>query len=68
MPVVNLSAGTVSAAPIQVGPYWHVVKLLSKRAYQPPVYEESKVLVQSALVQSRRLAMLKKLRNVAAIK
>lgn len=66
--VVNLSVGVVSAAPIQVGRYWHVVKLLGKRAYQIPSYEESKGLVQGAIMQNRRVALLKKLQDVAIIK
>ena len=66
--VVNLSVGTVSAAPIQVGPYWHVVKVLGKRPYQVPSYEDSKGLVQSAVLHNRRLALLKKLQDAATIK
>jgi peptidyl-prolyl cis-trans isomerase C len=66
--VVNLSAGAVSAAPIQVGGYWHVVKLLGKRAYQVPAFEESKPLLQSAVLQNRRMALLNKLQDSARIK
>jgi len=66
--VVNLAAGAVSAAPIQVGPYWHVVKLAAKRAYQVPGFEESKNLLQAALVQNRRSALLKKLSDAATVK
>lgn len=66
--VVNLSAGAVSAAPIQVGPYWHVVKLATKRAYQVPGFDESKNLLQSAVVQTRRAALLKKLSDAAVVK
>lgn len=66
--VVNLSAGAVSAAPIQVGPNWHVVKLAAKRAYQVPSFEESKNLLQSAVVQARRTALLKKLSDAAVVK
>ena len=65
--VVNLSAGAVSAAPIQVGPYWHVVKLVGKRPYKVPGFEESKQLVFNAVIQSRRLALLKKLQDSARI-
>ena len=66
--VVNLAPGAVSAAPIQVGPYWHVVKLTSKRAYQVPGFDESKNLLQAAVVQSRRAALLKKLTDAAVVK
>jgi len=65
--VVNLSTGTVSAAPIQVGPYWHVVKLMGKRPYKVPSFEESKQLVLNAVIQSRRLALLKTLQDSARI-
>jgi len=66
--VVNLSEGTVSAAPIQVGPYWHVVKVLGKRAYEVPSFEESKAGLQTATFQMRRMALLKKLQGAAKIK
>ena len=65
--VVNLSVGTLSAAPIQVGPFWHVIKLLGKRPYQVPTYEESKGALQVAVLQQRRLSLLKKLQSVAKI-
>lgn len=66
--VVNLAPGAVSAAPIQVGPYWHVVKLAGKRPYQVPGFDESKNLLQAAVVQSRRAALLKKLTDAAVVK
>lgn len=66
--VVNLAPGAVSAAPIQVGPYWHVVKLMAKRPYQVPGFDESKNLLQAAVVQNRRSAMLKKLSDAAVVK
>lgn len=65
--VVNLSTGAVSAAPIQVGPYWHVVRLLGKRPYQVPTFEDSRPQLQAALLQNRRLALLKKLQDSARI-
>ena len=66
--VVNLAPDAVSAAPIQVGPYWHVVKLTAKRPYQVPGFEESKNLLQAAVVQSRRAVLLKKLTVAAEVK
>ncbi len=66
--VVNLAPGAVSAAPIQVGPYWHVVKLMAKRPYQVPGFDESKNWLQAAVVQNRRSAMLKKLSDAAVVK
>ncbi len=66
--VVNLAPGAVSAAPIQVGPYWHVVKLMAKRPYQVPGFDESENLLQAAVVQSRRAALLKKLTDAAVVK
>lgn len=65
--VVNLSTGSVSAAPIQVGPFWHVVRLLGKRPYQVPAFDESKPQLQAALLQNRRLALLKRLQDSARI-
>lgn len=66
--LVNLAPGAVSAAPIQVGRYWHLVKLNGKRPYQIPSFEESKNLVQAAVVQARRGALLKKLSDAAVVK
>jgi parvulin-like peptidyl-prolyl isomerase len=66
--VVNLSAGAVSAAPIQIGSNWHVIKLAAKRSYQIPGFEDSKNLLQSAVVQARRVALLKKLSDSATVK
>jgi len=66
--VVNLAPGAVSAAPIQVGPYWHVVKVLGKRAYQVPSLEESKAALQASVFQMRRTALLQKLQRAAKIK
>ena len=66
--VVNLSTGAVSAAPIQVGPYWHVVKLLGKRAYQVPSFEESRAVLQTTVFQMRRATLLQKLQHAAKIK
>jgi peptidyl-prolyl cis-trans isomerase C len=66
--VVNLSPGAVSAAPIQVGPYWHVVKLAAKRPYQVPSFDESKNVLQAAVVQNRRSVLIKKLSDAAMVK
>ena len=63
--VVNLSPGAVSAAPIQVGQYWHVVKVLAKRAYKVPTFEESEEQLRQAVMQNRRLQLLKKLKDDA---
>jgi peptidyl-prolyl cis-trans isomerase C len=66
--VVNLAPGAVSAAPIQVGPYWHVVKLTAKRPYQVPSFDESKNVLQAAVVQNRRSVLIKKLIDAAVVK
>lgn len=66
--VVNLTAGGVSAAPIQVGNLWHVVKLMGKRPYEIPGYEASQQQLQAAVVQQRRAALLQKLQEAAKIK
>jgi parvulin-like peptidyl-prolyl isomerase len=47
---------------------WHLVKLDAKRPYQVPGFEESKNLLQSAVVQIRRSALLKKLLDAAVLK
>lgn len=65
--VVNLAPGAVSAAPIQVGSAWHVVRLMAKRPYQVPGFDESRPTLQAAVVQARRLALLKKLQDAAKI-
>lgn len=66
--VVNLSAGGVSAAPIQVGRLWHVVKLVGKRPYEIPAFQDSQQQLQAAVVQQRRTALLQKLQEAAKIK
>ena len=66
--VVNLTPGTVSAAPKQVGPYWHVVKLVGKRVFQVPSFDASTNQLQAAVSQARRLALLKKLTAAATVK
>ncbi len=66
--VVNLSVGATTAAPIQVGPYWHVVKLAAKRAFKVPSFEESKNQLQAAVIQNRKMALLKKLSDAAVVK
>lgn len=66
--VVNLAPGAVSAAPIQVGAFWHVVRLTAKRPYQIPGFDESKNLVQAAVAQSRRAALFKRLSDAAVVK
>jgi hypothetical protein len=45
-----------------------VVKLTAKRPYQVPGFDESKNLVQAAVVQNRRAAFLKKLSDAAVVK
>ncbi len=65
--VVNLQADTVSAVPIAVGPYWHVVKLLAKRPFKVPGFFESRELVFAAVMQNRRMAIFKRLESSAKI-
>jgi hypothetical protein len=45
-----------------------VVKLTAKRPFQVPGFDESKNLLQAAVVQSRRAALLKKLSDAAVVK
>lgn len=66
--VVNLSAGGVSAAPILVGRLWHVVRLVGKRPYEIPAFQDSQQQLQAAVVQQRRMALLQKLQDAAKIK
>jgi len=66
--VVNLLPGNVSAAPIQIGSYWHVVKLSGKRPYQVPSFEGTKNILQTAVGQNRRAALLKRLNDAAVLK
>jgi hypothetical protein len=42
--------------------------LLAKRPYQVPGFEESKNQLQTAVVQNRRMALLKKLSDAAVVK
>jgi len=65
--VVNLAPGSVSAAPIQVGSLWHLVKASAKRPYEVPALQDSKPQLQAAVLQARRAAFFKKLLDAAKI-
>lgn len=65
--VVNLSVGAISAAPIPVGSYWHVVKLQAKRPFKLPTFDESKESVLATVIQGRRMVLLKELQTSAKI-
>lgn len=56
------------AAPIQVGAFWHVVRLTATRPYPIPGFDESKNLVQASFAQTRRAALLKRLSDAAVVK
>ena len=47
--VVNLSKGSLAAAPIQLPNGWHVIRLDDVRAFVPPKFEDSKPLILQGL-------------------
>ncbi len=65
--IVNLSKGGVTAAPIQAGAGWNVVKVEGVRPYTPPPFDEVKDSVRAGLVQQARAELLRKLREGAKI-
>lgn len=59
--VVNLSKGTVAAAPIKVQNGWHVIRVDDVRAFTPPKYEDSKAQVRQGLQVKQRNEFVNKI-------
>jgi len=65
--IANMSKGSVSSSPIQTAGGWHVVKVEDVRPFKAPSFDESKQRLQQALIQNKRLELLKSLKESAKI-
>ncbi len=65
--MVNLSKGTVCAAPIFSNGGWHIIKVDDKRTYKIPTFEESKNNIRAGLMQKKQAEYLIELRKSAKI-
>ncbi len=65
--VVNLSAGTLAAAPILTQDAWSVVRVEEVRPFQPPSLEQLRDQLRVALIRERQGALVRKLRASAQI-
>jgi peptidyl-prolyl cis-trans isomerase C len=65
--MVNLSKGGLSAAPIQTPAGWNIIRLDDTRTFKAPTLEESKENVRQMLMQQKRMAYIKKLRDAAKV-
>lgn len=65
--MVNLRKGGLSAAPIQTPVGWNLIKMEDTRPFKAPSLEESKDNVRQMLMQQKRLAYVKKLRDAAKV-
>ncbi len=65
--IVNLDKGAMTAAPIQVGEAWHVIRVEDKRKFVPPAMDQAKPGIRAELLQKRRIDLLNELARKAKI-
>ena len=65
--MVNLTKGSLSAAPIQTPAGWNIIKLEDKRAFVPPSYDLAKNDIRQMLLQKQRFEYVKTLRDKAKV-
>jgi peptidyl-prolyl cis-trans isomerase C len=65
--IVNLSEGSVSAAPIQTAGGWQLVRLEEKRQFKAPKLEDVTPQLRASLAQQQRIDAIKKLRDAAKV-
>lgn len=65
--IVNLDKGAMTAAPIQVGEAWHVIRVEDKRKFVPPALDQAKADIHAELPQKRRIDLLGDLARKAKI-
>lgn len=65
--MVNLTKGSLSAAPIQTPAGWNIIKLEDKRAFVPPSYDLAKNDIRQMLLQKQRFDYVKTLRDKAKV-
>jgi peptidyl-prolyl cis-trans isomerase C len=65
--MVNLSKGTLAAAPIQTPAGWNIIRVDDTRPFQAPSLEDARNDVRAALLQQQRVELVKKLRDTAKV-
>jgi peptidyl-prolyl cis-trans isomerase C len=65
--VLNLSKGSVAAAPIRVQNTWHVIKLEDIRNFSPPKFDDAKLRIRQALVLKQRNEFINKVLSTAKV-
>lgn len=65
--IVNLTEGSVSAAPIQTVGGWQLVRLEEKRQFKAPKLEDVTPQLRASLLQQQRIDAIKKLRESAKV-
>lgn len=65
--VVNLTEGSMSAAPIETPGGWQVVRLEERRQFKAPKYDDVIPQLRAGLLQQQRVEAIKKLRESAKV-
>jgi peptidyl-prolyl cis-trans isomerase C len=65
--IVNLEKGAITAEPIETASGWNIIKVDDKRAYKVPTFEQSKEQLQVPVLQAKKAAFIKKLKDSAKI-
>jgi len=65
--VANMAVGGVTALPISTQEGWQVLKLVAKRKYKVPTFDESKQQVINAVMASERAEYVQKLVKAAKV-
>ena len=65
--VANMAVGGVTALPIQTQEGWQVLKLVAKRKYKVPTFDESKQQVINAVMANERAEYVQKLVKAAKV-
>ena len=65
--VVNLTEGSMSAAPIETAGGWQIVRLEEKRQFRAPKFDDVIPQLRAGLLQQQRIEAIKKLRESAKV-
>ncbi len=65
--VVNLNKGQIAASPILTPGGWHIVRVVDKRPFKAPTFEESRDALRVATINQKRGELINRLRQEAKI-
>jgi peptidyl-prolyl cis-trans isomerase C len=65
--MVNLTKGSLVAAPIQTPTGWNIIRVEDKRPFKAPTFDEAKNETRQMLAQKQRFEFVKKLRDAAKV-